>query len=298
MRLIYVIVIILFIIFAYNFLLFYSNKENYSEVNNVNEIKNIFAYWENIDTTPTPTHIQLCFDTFYKHLLPENGYRLHILNEKTIHNYLPDVRKDLDGLLIAQKTDYYRVALLYKYGGIWIDSDTVIFKSLDDIFKKLKTYDYVGFGYTGDIYDKKYLYGFPSNWVIASQKNSVLMKLCLDKLDKKLDNKKNNYDYFDLGKYIIWDAIKELQYDKSYKYYHFTPEYDGTRDINGFWIHSPNHFSNKSTIFLDESKMMIAFLSNSEINSHDEYKWIKTASKEEILNKDILISKLFRKALQ
>lgn len=315
MKLIYLIIIffIIFITFHLYFQYYYSEtfdiiKHNTSEHNTSEyntsehniEIKHVWAYWENKDPTkPIPTHIQLCFDTFHKHLTTHNGYNLHILNNQTIHEYLPDLRKDLDKLLLAQKVDYYRIALLYKYGGMWLDADTIVHKNFDDIFNKLKTYDFVSFGFTGEIYDDEIAYKYPSNWALGSQKNGKLMKICLNKLNAKLDEKKSDYDYHDLGKHVIWDSLDELfWYDRNFKQYHYHPRYDTSRNLkNNIWIHTPDHFSDGKHLVLDEHNIIISFLANSEITHHDEYKWIQTATKEEILNYDIFISKLFRKAL-
>jgi len=81
----------------------------------------IWTYWEG----PRWPHIDLCFGSMKKCL----GEDITILN--------PDTLKDL-GILdlitprhkeikeIGPRTDFYRAALLWKYGGLWIDADTVI----------------------------------------------------------------------------------------------------------------------------------------------------------------------------
>ena len=46
----------------------------------------------------------------------------YVLNETTIHAFLPHLRQDLlQKLNLLQRADYYRVALLSRYGGIWLD---------------------------------------------------------------------------------------------------------------------------------------------------------------------------------
>lgn len=252
----------------------------------------IWAYWENINRDTIPTHIQLCFDTFRKHLAPK--YKVNILTDKTIKKFLPDVREDLNDLLIAQKTDYYRVALLYKYGGIWIDADTIVMKNLDEIFEKLDNcYDYVGFGCTGVTCTNGQ--GKPSNGVMASRPNGILMKKCLEKLNHKIDNKKKGYGYFDLGKIVIWESLADLS-NSNYKYYHFPSEYDGTRSNTGHWIHTPHHFRTTPTKLLNENKVLFMMLANATITKNQ--KWAFDCSKRELLNKNLWISKLFRKSLE
>jgi hypothetical protein len=298
-------ILILVIIKIYNYL--FDSKENFEN----KSTQYIFTYWENKNGRDEPyVHIKLCFDTMQKHLGNNPKYNFVILNDKTIQNYLPDCRKDLDTLLIAQKVDYYRVALLKKYGGIWLDADTIIMRDLDEIFDKLdKNFDFIGFGCTGDICFNGY--PDPSNGVMASKPNGILISCVQEKLDKLLDKKlllstnlsknpekKGKFDYFEFGKKIIWECLDDLlKTDYKNKYYHFASEYDGSRDKSGKWIHTPEHFSTKKTELLNESKVMFVFLANYEIMNYSENKWILDLRKEELLSGPWFISKLYRKAL-
>lgn len=253
----------------------------------------VFTYWENKgDRTEPYAHIKLCFETMKKKY---GKYNFVILNPDTIKEYLPNLRDDLGELMIAQKVDYYRVALLYYYGGIWIDADTIALRNLDEVFDKLDNgYDYVGFGCTGKICFNGY--PEPSNWVMASRKNGRLMKCCLDKLNKMLDQNNKKYKYFELGKNVIWDCLEELKDD--YDYYHFPAEYDGSRDFEGKWIHSPNHLSKEPTKFIDENKAFFAFLANYELANDKENKWFVELDEKQIVNGPWWVSSLFRKALK
>lgn len=253
--------------------------------------RNVFTYWENKGKRTEPYgHIKLCFETMKKHY---KKYNFVILDPKTIKEYLPDIRSDLSDLLIAQKVDYYRVALLQKYGGIWIDADTIALKDLDIVFEKLDNgYDFVGFGCTG----MKCFNGYPnpSNGVMGSRKNGKLMTCCLKKLDNMLNSNNKEHDYFDLGKKVIWKCMNELQ---PYDYYHFSSEYDGSRNKDGYWIHTPEHLSKEKTILLDEDKALFIFLANYEIMNNEENKWFLNMSDKEILNGNWWISDLYKKAL-
>jgi hypothetical protein len=264
----------------------------------INTPRNIWVYWENLNRNTYPTHVKLCLDTIKKHL---SKYNLILLNEKIIKQYLPDLRDDFDNLKIAQKVDYYRILLLYKYGGIWIDADIIVMRDLNPIFEKLdEGYDFVGFGCTGMQCSNGHFR--PSNWVLGSRPNGILMKTVLDKLNDKLDNREKNIKqdddtYHDYGKIVIWNALDDLK-PIGYDYYHFTSEYDGTRDKNKYWIHTPNFFDNSSTNFLDESKLLFVVLYNSEINGNKELDWIKDTDDNKLLNSDLWISSLYKKALQ
>jgi hypothetical protein len=296
MKEVYLLIILLIIL-----ILFYYNYNSYVEkFTNINYKKTVWVYWENVKRNTYPTYISLCLRNLFNK--SRDKYDVILLNETNIRKYLPDLRADFDNLLIAQKTDYYRIALLYKYGGIWIDADIIVMRDLQPIFDKLdEGYDYVGFGCTG--YQCTYGYGMPSNWVLGSQKNSILMKKCLDKLDDKLNKKlnliknDNPYDdsYHDYGKVILWEKLEELK-KEGYKYYHFSSEHDGARDINGYWIHSPQFFDTNKTEFLNESKLLFVVLYNSEISNNKDYDWMMNGTEDRIINGNEWLCSLFKKA--
>lgn len=296
MNIVYIILIlILILILIY---LYYSSLKNIKNTKNVEKLETtqktpriIWTYWENVNGTKEyPSHIKLCLETFYKHL---SNYKIIILDNNTIKQYLPNVRTDLNNLMIAQKVDYYRIALLEQYGGIWIDADSIIMRNFDEVFDKLDNgYDFVGFGCTGDVcFNGKFR---PSNWMLASKKNGLLMKTTLDLLNNKLNNKTDSYEYHDLGKLVIWDAIDILRRD-GYDYYHYGSEYDGSRDSDGHWIETSRHFSNNEIVLPNENKLFLVFLTNSGIN--EQQPWVKIASRDELINGNFWVAKFFRKSL-
>lgn len=294
---IFVIIVGIIIYFSLNYTNYANNLENMTMLNGLNKLnyvktpKIIWTYWENMNgETEYPTHIKLCLETFKKHLF---NYKIIVLNNHSIKEYLPDVRDDLNDLLIAQKVDYYRIALLYRYGGIWIDADSIIMRNLDEVFDKLDNeYDFVGFGCTGNVcFNGKFR---PSNWMLASRQNGLLMKTTLNLLDEKLNKKTKSYKYHDLGKLVIWEALDKLKLN-GYDYYHYGAEYDGSRDVDGYWIETSRHFSTNDIKLINEDKLFLVFLTNSGIC--EQQPWVKTAKKEEILNGNFWISKYFRKSL-
>jgi len=301
-----IISIILVIILIYNKYYNLNNNNYYLEkfYNTNNKITNnkitryIWVYWENINRKTYPTYIKLCLDTIKKHL--GSKYILIILNEKNIKEYLPDLRNDFENLKTAQKVDYYRVALLYKFGGIWLDADIIVLRDFDPIFDKLdEGYDYVGFGCTG--YQCSNGYYRPCNWVMASKPNGMLIKKYYDKLNEKLNLREigleqNDDTYHDYGKMLLWESLDDL-IPYNYNYYHFTSEHDGARDEFEKWIHVYNFFDTNPTKFLNESKLLFVVLYNSEIYSNKDYNWILDCDESRILYGKEWICSLYRKSL-
>jgi hypothetical protein len=289
--------IVLFLIFFLLLgLLIIKFPKKYTEeqfVVNKTKYKNIWMYWENKPGKTKPVYLKLCFDTIFKNC--DKNFTIHLLDEKTIYNYLPNLRKDLDEKLnIPQKADYYRLKLLEKYGGIWLDSDTIVLKDLTPIVDRLEKYDFVGMGCIGR-HNCKCGFPNPSNWVMASRPNTSFMKSCIEMANYLLDNNDRTYfqiKYHSIGRKLLSSVI-ENYIEMGWKYYHYKSACL-ERDSNG------DKFTNNR--LLDEG--------NIDQKCEEEYLLLpiyNTApgfppsflemSKKEILNSNMLISKFFRKAL-
>lgn len=106
--------------------------------------KYIFTFWE--PTNNIPDYVQLCIDT-WKYNLP--GYEIVILDYSNLSNWLS--KKQIKRILCKDMTlpiqaDAIRVALLRKYGGIWLDADTIILHN--KFLKRISDYDLAMIGDT------------------------------------------------------------------------------------------------------------------------------------------------------
>lgn len=256
--------------------------------------KNIWLYWENKPGHEKPEYIQMCIDSVLRNCGKE--FSVKILDENSVLNYLPSLRKDINNLTIPQKADYIRLAILNKYGGIWLDSDIIVFKSLLPLVNKLKEIDYIGFGYHGLMLNNMFAkngYGKPANWAMISRKNGILVGKCLDSANKLLDSKINlniGYRYHKLGRELIWDVIKDLIKNSNWDYYH-VDSVNLERDVRGEKITNARLISNE---ILDPSyDSYLIPLYNTSPGFPESF---LNMNKEEILNENMLVSQLFRKA--
>lgn len=290
-------ILIIFIFCIFYLISVYS--PSYEHMVNISK-PTIWGYWENKPGKTRPEYLDLCLETFYKY--NKDDLNIIILNEKTVYDYLPDLRKDINNFSLAHKSDYIRIKLLYTYGGIWLDIDTIMMQNLMPIIKKIdEGYDYIGFGcsYT-NCNNTQTGYPKPSNQAMAAKKDSNLLKRVLNKLDKFVTEHQNKkFEYFDMGKKLIWEAVEELQKEQNYKYYHYNSSYDGSRDINGNWVNVDNHISKEPTVLLDHGKnLFFVFLENNKFMGNDaKYNWFSKLTKEEVLNGPWWISQLFRQSL-
>jgi len=267
------------------------NIENF-ENNNLNK-PYLWLYWEVIDKTPA--YIDLCYETVLKHC--SKDFNIIRLNEKTIFDYLPDLKftikklPNFKNLNIPQKTDYYRYNLLYKYGGIWLDSDIIVFSSLLPLYKHLnKQIDYVGAG----CHSKKCIPNgapYPANWIMISKPKTQLMSLMIDGCDTILKDK-GKINYHNIGRNLLWKNIEYLQKNQNWTYYHI-PSQCFERDTND------NKYINKRLISNEDMDPQCTNLIFIPIyNTAPGFPiWFKNMNKQKILNSNLLISKLFKKSL-
>lgn len=263
---------------------FYYNKKNNESFYNISNKPYLWLYWDP-PINGTPGYIQICYDSVVKHC--SESFVIVRLNKDNIKTFLPEIigyEKYINNMKIAHKVDLYRILLLYKFGGLYLDSDILVLHDLIQIVNKLNNnIDYVGFGCTGDTC--KYGYGYPSNWAMVSKPNTELMYNVMNNIINKIIKfNANNFvdmDYHEIGKSVLWEELGKLIKNNKYKYYHYPNNIDGTRDKYGKWVTNEIIFSNKKIEYDNPNGMLFLVLYNSGIDNN-----IKNMSKGELLSKD------------
>jgi hypothetical protein len=126
-----IIVLILTIVILLFFLIKKSEPfENMDNLNNYELPKIVWSYWNNENLPDTVKLI-------HKHRAQQLvGWQYNLLNDATIGNYidLSVLPKNFDKLIVQHKADYYRLLLLKKYGGVWMDA-SIIVNNVDELNK-------------------------------------------------------------------------------------------------------------------------------------------------------------------
>lgn len=261
---------------------------------NNQERPNIWMYWENKPGKMKPEYLNLCYETVVKNC--EQSFTINLLNEKTVYNFLPNLRRDLDQYMsIPQKTDLIRLSLLHKYGGIWVDSDTIVIRDLKPLWDKTKKHEYIGFGCTGNgCKHRQSGYPSPSNWMMISRKGGKLMRECLKEANRLLETDSGIFKrkYHIIGRLLLWKKIKELR-KTGWDYFHVDSRC-AERDSNGVKYRNNRLISKEC---YDEScKDKIYFLPI--YNTAPGFpKWFLEKDRDSLLNSEMLISEMYRMAL-
>lgn len=115
-----------------------------------------------------PELVKKCIDS-WKTFLPD--YEIREWNNRDLENcnikYVQDAIKEKKWAFVS---DYFRLYALYNYGGIYLDSDNEVFKSLDDFLNL----DF----FTGYEEIKNKVHAFTA--LVASQKENTIVKDLLD----------------------------------------------------------------------------------------------------------------------
>lgn len=154
--------------------------------------KQIYTFWEPKDHIPA--YLKLCIKTWEK-FLPD--FKINILDYSNLDDYLG--KGFYDNILyksfsIPKQADAIRAALLYKYGGIWLDCDTVITSNkIENIIN----------------YNSEFLILGKHICFIVSKKNSYISDCWSKEIVKRIEEYKN----------FKPDFLKKVLNYKKYKFY-------------------------------------------------------------------------------
>lgn len=116
---------------------------------------------------PIPEELKICMDSWKK----LDGYTIMRWDESNCSlKENKFVQKAYKEKKMAYVSDYYRLLALYEYGGIYLDTDVKIYKSLDELLKHKAFFSFIFESAIGSA-------------IIGAQKGSNLIKQLIDMYD-------------------------------------------------------------------------------------------------------------------
>lgn len=188
-----------------------SDLKIYNEYKDVNSVdieivdtnkNNVFAFWESDEEIPA--YLELCKKTWYKNI---PNCEIHILNYDNLRSYIDDTY-DLElirKIPLAMQSDIISAAILEKFGGLFLDIDSVVTDDLFRIFDMISTEKLIAFGnerkaiHIAVLYSKK-----PNNRILKEWRKGAQQKL-KDDIPLKM-----NWDYF--GNSIVEPFFNNPEY--------------------------------------------------------------------------------------
>lgn len=182
-------IIIIFIFTVVNYLL---KKREYEFFNNDEYIlpKKIFAYWDNLENNQV---IKSHINNWKRNI--SNDWELIILNKNNVKDYVSDTFLNKYSTLDATRfSDFLRLELLRKYGGVWMDASIIVVNGsfLDNYWEEMhkNKYDILLYELKGkSLKDTPYL----ENWFIMARKDSKLINDLYYEFDKSYEMGFLNY---------------------------------------------------------------------------------------------------------
>jgi len=247
-------ILMVFSLLSFALIYYYSTKKV------TNEKTKIFTFWPRNCTE----YLYLTLKIMQKKIDSEK-YNLIVIDEFNIKNYIKDV-ENLDN------PEFIKIYLLEKYGGVWIDIDTILIKNPVDLFD-IENYDFVCFGEEVDVK------------VMASRKNGEFINKIKEDFCKE-----------DFCKEDLRQLVSQEMKNGKYNILHHKSNINGEFDKNKDKIDMDKMLS-KEFKFED-------FLQNSNVNFihiDKDYLYNLYFEKEtniyEILSDNSFIARQMRKAL-
>jgi hypothetical protein len=162
----------------------------------------IWTFW---DGEP-PKLVKKCIESWKKY---NPDYEVILLNKENVEKYLPDT--DLSKTkhvndFVQRYSDYTRVHILAKYGGIWLDSSVICQKPLDWIHEIQNKTDVEFIGYFTEsmsLPELKERSPVLENWAFFCTPNSKFVK---DWRDEMMEYTKHD-SYLDYSNKIVQDGV-------------------------------------------------------------------------------------------
>jgi len=138
--------------------------------------RNVFLFWIGKEYKL----ISILRNIIYLHSTNGIGYNIILITHENINNYVNDIPEYFYDLCPAHQADFVRVNVICDYGGIWLDSDTLVLDSLDSLFDIIDNNEGFLIKQNNNIL---------SNGIFGSEKETPFMKEWKNKMRIMLDSK-------------------------------------------------------------------------------------------------------------
>jgi len=160
------------------------------------ETRNLYLYWIGKEYKL----ISILRNLIYLHSTNGIGYKIHLITDKNISDYIEDVPYYFSKLCPAHQADFVRINVVCDYGGIWLDSDTLVLNSLDSLFDYIERKD--GFF----IKENNTIFW---NGIFGSRAKTALMIEYKKQMRILLDIKMEKIGWTDIGNRMLQDIYNK-----------------------------------------------------------------------------------------
>lgn len=242
------------------------------------ESRNVYLYWVGKEYKL----ISILRNLIYLHSTNGKGYNVILITDKNINEYIKNIPVYFAKLCPAHQADFVRVNVICDYGGIWLDSDTIVLDSLDSLFDFIENKN--GFFIKEN---NQILW----NGIFGSKANTQLMIKWRTEMMNILDNKQGNIGWCDIGNDILKNINKENQ--NLYDNYNIFNGLDNLYPVN--WCNCVAEFIEKP---YDNYKTIVRKYQPLVVLVNSVYKKLESLSEQEILEGNLPINYFINTSMQ
>ncbi len=140
----------------------------------------IWSYWHSDDV---PDVVLRCVDNWRK-LNP--GFQIHLLSTSTLQHHIADIPQNLELLNVPKQSDWIRLALLARHGGIWLDSSIFLTQPLDWVLERQQQERVDFLGYYLDRYTTDTQYPVIDSWFLAAPSACAFIQEWLERFTSEV----------------------------------------------------------------------------------------------------------------
>ena len=152
--------------------------------------RSVFLYW----VGPEYKLVSILRNLIYLHSTNGVGYNVILITHENIHDYIDNIPQYFYDLCPAHQADFVRVHVICDYGGIWLDSDTLVLDSLDSLFDIIENKGGFLIRQNNNIL---------CNGIFGSKKGTSLVKAWKHELRIKLDTTNGKIAWTEIGNEIL-----------------------------------------------------------------------------------------------
>lgn len=236
-----------------------------------------------------PVYLKMCYEVVQKNCPKCN---VILITPETLHDYLPNIPFDLNMIRlhsdpapqIALKADYIRVALLEKYGGLWMDIDCLVLTDLvplvNDILSE-KDFYCVHKTETNNVVSNGFMASLPQGIVISQYLHTMT-----DLIQEKLASG-SSFGWSEIGAQMLTPIVfqhKNICFFEPEKNLH-PIHFEGS---DAFWKHTDRPVLND----LIPKDAIAVMLYNNRFTENN-----KLTTRRQLLNSNCLLGALLRQEL-
>lgn len=240
------------------------------------ESRNIYLYWVGNEYKL----ISILQNLIYLHSTNGKGYKVILITDKNINDYIKNIPYYFSTLSPSHQSDFVRVNVICDYGGIWLDSDTIVLDSLDSLFDIIESNDGFFIKENNTIL---------CNGIFGSRANTPLMVEWKTEMIKILDEKQEKIDWSEIGSIMLQNL-----YNKN------SGLYDNYNIFNGLDNLYPVNWDNCVREFIDKPydnyKTIIREYQPLVVLVNSVYKNLEDKTEKEILEGNMPINYFINKS--